>query len=342
MHQPVHRKRAITSQKKAQRFLSAHRQGAMVLLNLCLVFILCWGGSQPSVAQSSFRNGNETASIVLDGKPLFELQDFKNFSASDRANQVNSTLAESQWASSVPSVDIVARNNVLTLQLVHPAADLEPQYLLTITEGDLLPGLEARVQAQSWQKMLTKALKTAHQERTPQYIQQMAIRCGLLILGTILIHLCLRGGKQFGKQLDRPIEKGADGESRLGQRRRIDSRFLSLALLGGQALLWLGLFFYISDQFPLLRRWRYAFLNNIATQPLFVLNQQSYSASDLFVFAALLIGLWVAVRSLTVLLRSRILSVLGIQRGLQEAISVLTQYVFDLFGADCDLAALGY
>lgn len=309
------------------------------ILCFCLVIFLI--GAQDTLSQTNLLTGNDTAAIVLDGKPLFNLRDFKNFSASERATQVNSTLVKSQWASSVPSVEIVKQNNVLTLQLTHPKTELEPQYLLTITEADLLPGLEAIIQAQDWQQSLNDALQSAHQERNPQYIRQTTIRCGLLTLAVFFIHLCLKGGKKFGKKLESSINENPDDESKARTRLWMDSRFLSLAFLGAQSLLWLSLLFYISDQFPLLRQWRYSFFNNIATRPLFSVNEQSYSAIDLFIFAALLIGLWLAVRSLTVLLRSRILGVLGIQRGLQEAISVLTQYVLTFLGFIIILQLLG-
>ena len=89
-----------------------------------------------------------------------------------------------------------------------------------------------------------------------------------------------------------------------------------------------------------LRRRRYQFLNGL-NDPILTLGEQQYGLLDLLILIGLILGLWLAVRNLTMLLKSRILKLIGVDRGLQEAITILTQYILTFLGVVVILQFLG-
>ena len=114
-----------------------------------------------------------------------------------------------------------------------------------------------------------------------------------------------------------------------------------LGLTGLQAFIWGLTVFYICEKFPQLRARRYLFLNSLNEPILTLGNQQQYGLLDLMLLVALMIGLWFSVRNLALLLKSRILNIIGLDRGLQEAIAILTQYLLTFVGIMVILQVLG-
>lgn len=282
------------------------------VLGFCLSLLL----TLPAGSQALVGDRSETAPVVLDGRELFQISRLEDYPAADRVEQPNRLLAAAVNAEEQPWVKIIPRQNLVTLRL-------DDQHLLTITERDLLPGVEAQEQARNWRRRLNQALRTARNERTSTYQRQALQRSAGIILAMIALHLGI-------------------GWVRRRWRRQLRSQqnFVLLGFTVLQLGVWLGGAYVICEQFPELRWGRYALLRSFS-QPLFELNDKAYGLIDLVFLIALVIGLWVVVRGFTLLLKTRILKMTGVERGVQDAIAILTQYALTLLGLIIILQLVG-
>jgi len=252
-------------------------------------------------------NRAKTAPIILDGHELFQVSRLQNYTAADRANQINQQLAQTMKTSGHPQVEISRWQNSLTLRI----AD---QHLITITKQDLRTGVGPSEQARVWQQKLNQALQKAHFERTTAYRRQALLGAA----GLLGIVIGLNVGIQWIRQRSR-------------RRLKAKKHAVLLGLITLQwGLLWGGVY-YVCEQFPSLRSLRYTLINSFS-QPLFELSDKAYSLIDLVFLVVLVIGMWLLVRGFTLLLKSRILQMTGVARGVQDAIAILTQYTLTLLG----------
>jgi small-conductance mechanosensitive channel len=99
--------------------------------------------------------------------------------------------------------------------------------------------------------------------------------------------------------------------------------------------IWVVAALYIANLFPTSRSLSYQIKNILLssfTAPLLTLGKTSYSVTDLLILGGLLFGLVLLARVSTNLLRDRVLSLAGLNRGAQEAITVLAQYSLIFIG----------
>lgn len=105
--------------------------------------------------------------------------------------------------------------------------------------------------------------------------------------------------------------------------------FFKLSFSAVRIGLWIAVALSITQLFPITRRWSAYLTNRIVdslTTPILTLGSRAYSITHLLFLAVLLFGLVMAVSILTNVLRSRVFSLANIDRGLQEAILILTKY----------------
>ena len=190
--------------------MGSHRSRLSFLkVFLCtLTIFLFWViGPQPLQAQSGFSNSSNEAPVVLDGHVLFQVRKFQgkfqDFSAQVRAEQVNRSLAESlRNPEIINTVFIDEEGSELVLKLrqqLEGQRSEDDQYLLTITQADLLPGVNAWYQARDWRNKINKALVQSRQERTPAYIRLEVGKC--LAVSFSCLTICLRQVKiKFKRQ----------------------------------------------------------------------------------------------------------------------------------------------
>ena len=282
----------------------------------------------PVWSQTRLSQGPDTAAVVVDGRPLFQVSELEKYSAEDRAAMANNSLAQALQQSEQPwQVDVTPKGDLITLRITD-------RHLLTVTERDVTPGVDPTEQALTWQRTLDRALQQAKRERSPAYQRQALFQSIAVFVAAIGIHLGLRRIRQRwrGRQYRRRGKVHPGRQS------------LQLGLLALQVSLWIGVGYFITQLFPNLRSWRYTLVDWVIDsfkEPLFTLNQQEYALLDLLVVVALVIGLWLLVRGFTLLLKSRILTVAGVGRGAQEAITILTQYVLTFLGIIVILQVVG-
>ena len=292
------------------RFL--RRFGAIVALLLAL-----W--LAPATAQSS-----QDASVVLDGRPIFQVSSSDKFSAQARADLINSQLQAVLQAAvksqQPPDIRIEELNQ-------SPTIWLNDRYLLTVTQRDAAFGNTPDEQAKLWAEGIKQAVQRAMKERSTQFLWQTS----LLVVGAGLLAVALNWGlghlwQRFRRRA--PQLLGSDGSPDESPWRALDL-FLELTLLLARATLWVGLVLWAANLFPLTRQWSYRIANRLVagfTSPIVSVSQNAYSVIDFLILIGLLLGLFVLAGAATNLLRFRILHVARINRGAQEAIAIVTKY----------------
>ena len=267
------------------------------------------------------------APIVLDGRELFYVKELTGFTATERAAFANQVLHDQ--VQRIP-VDVPIRvrqserRSLITLRV-------SGRHLLTLTEEDLMTGIPAPEQADLWTTQLQDSLDRAQYERTPAYRQQVI---GWVLIGTLSVsslNLLLRWLRRYIRRC---------------RTQTSDWRLLwaetSLLLLQWGA--WIGFLLWAIGLFPQMRSGRYQvlqFLQDTFTTSLVNLGGQDYSILDLGRILALVLGLWLVVRMLTSLIRSRVLQAVGTGREIQDAVSLLIQITLTVLGLLVLLQAVG-
>ena len=273
-------------------------------------------------------------SVVLDGRPLFDVNGIDGFSAETRAEVVNNALATAVRSRSAGRTDLVRpprvwlsqRGELVTLRL-------QGRHLLTVTAADSQGLGEAtlwmqREQARRWVAQLETALAKAITQRSSTYRRWALLRSLVIIAVVLLITMAIqRSQRQFIRR--NPNRRGG----------------LWTVTLGGVLLrlnLWAAGLLAVTQQFPEVRIWRYRLLRVLErtfTDPLFTIDGKGYSLLDSVNLLALVLGLWLVVRALTLFFTSQLRS--GEDQGLQDALSVFLQVILTGLGLVILLQAVG-
>ncbi len=159
----------------------------------------------------------------------------------------------------------------------------------------------------------------------------------ILLAGAALHFALARAARRLPRWLAR-----RRGES-VGPRAPREGAF-AVATLVGQCGVWLVAIWLVSERFMALvtgrERARSALVEGLRA-PLFTMGEESYSALDVLVLAALLFGVWLAAGGLVRALRALVLRPAGLEAGPQETISVLVRYLGTFVGAAVVLQAWG-
>ncbi len=320
----------LPSTALGQRSRRVGRRRAVVLLGVLTLLLTLV--SVPSSAQSPLANGSAEAPVVVDGRVLFKVRNSGNFTAAERAGIINSNLEQEVQSPKGVKIEVVKENQLTIIRSrreVNATPPSEERDLVTLTEGDVIPGTSPIRQANIWRGLIEEALRQGQLERTPVYYRQAWLYSIGVLLGAIALHFCLRVlGKLASHQLKRWLGHPA---SPLHPWEPSAKLFLQLALLGLEAGLWTAVGFYITDIFPQARSWRYK-LFNFLTSPIVSLGESNYSALQLLLLLAFTVGLWFAVSGLTRIFKFYVLSRTGAELRVQEVVAILTQYVLTFLG----------
>lgn len=293
----------------------------LVLGILILVLTLLPISSQ---AQTPANKETEKAPIVLDGRILFEVGKLGNFTADKRADIINETL-EREVRSPEPIKVEVIQENQQTVIRNYPTE----RQLLTVTEADVIAASSIQGQALIWRNIVENALKRGQSERTGAYVRQAWLKSIAVILVAIALHLALRFSEQL---VYRRVTRFLNNPSSFVYPwRKPTQLFWQLVMLGLQIGIWIAVAYYVSEIFADARSWRYE-LFNLLDEQIFTLGKSSYSALDLLLLLAFTVGLWFAVKALTMFFRSYVLSRTGTEKGFQEVVATLTQYILTFLG----------
>ncbi|NET37141.1 MAG: mechanosensitive ion channel [Cyanothece sp. SIO1E1] len=302
---------------------------------LILTLLACWCLYLNPVAwgqTAAFAAAQPTAkvSVVLEGRSLFKIGGIEGFTAQERATFANQVLQRQveRLPLVVPTrVKILKRGNLITLRV-------GGRHLLTITESDLITGITAAEQAEMWADRLQRALDRANYERTSTYRRQAwgwSLGSILLAVG---VHVLMR-------QIRRRVRRQATREMAKEASRHF---LIQIGISCGQGGMWIAVVLFLGSLFPKLRSGQYVIAQLVQetfTTSIVIFGEQGYSILDLGQLLALLIGLWITVRALTGLIRSRFLQATGAGREVQDAIANLIQIPLMILGLLILLQAVG-
>jgi potassium efflux system protein len=159
-----------------------------------------------------------------------------------------------------------------------------------------------------------------------------AVLSGLAVAGAVVAHWALRRVARrlprfLGRRVGQPLTPGAplpwEGA-------------IQLAVLIAQLSIWLAVAVFTSDQFAQLHRARQMFTQLVSmslTSSMFALNGRGYSALDLLELPAVLAAVWIGIGGLTRVVKAHILSATHMERGVQEAVALLTRYTLVFLSA---------
>ena len=154
----------------------------------------------------------------------------------------------------------------------------------------------------------------------------------LAVVGAVVAHWSLR---RVGRRLPRLLRRRANQPLTQGMPLPWEG-VIQLAVLMAQLSIWLVVAVFTSDQFSVLQRTRHMFTQLVSmslTSHMFALNGRGYSALDLLELPAVLAMVWFGIGGLTHVLKAHILSATHMERGVQEAVALLTRYALVFLSA---------
>ncbi|WP_416670484.1 mechanosensitive ion channel family protein [Egbenema bharatensis] len=281
----------------------------------------------PAIAQSASR-----AAVVVDGNAIFQVSDSGGYEASDRADDINNLLQQVVASGEVPEIQVQADNPNL------PTILINGRHLLTVTDGDLVPGRTKVSQARRWASDLDAAFLQAQQERSLPYLRWAAVQAAGALAIAIVLHWAL--GRFWRRRLGpeiRAVTQIPDPDSNLTQNAPNSVELLlNLLLAIARIAVWLGATLYITNLFPWSRQWSYRFIDILIgsfISPLFTLGENRYSVIDLLILAGMLMALEIATKTVTNVLKTRVLRVTVANRGAREVIALVIRYGLLFIGA---------
>ena len=264
-------------------------------------------------------NTSNKAPIMLDGQVLFTVGDFGEFSAQQRAEQINQSLMETMKSPEVIEINLVKVGEQITIQNTH-----NQQHLLTVTPADIVPGANPLQQALLWKNNIQQVVDQGQKQRTKSYQSKLVVITLLVILTAIAIHLLL----QFLRRLSfHYLAKTAPTNSKLSLWNQLVVQGYQLGLLALQLGVWIYALIYTTNLFPQTRSWHY-WLNS----PLINFGTKSYSALEILLLFGLTVALWLIVKTVTNLLKHYILKKTITDSAIRDVIALTIQCIVTILG----------
>ncbi len=272
----------------------------------------------------------EQSPVSIDGRLVFQVGRTEEFTAKERADWINLRLRQIVLSQEPVEVVIQERNQ-------SPTIIVNQQYLLTVTQADVVDNNTPQAQAQAWIMQLDTVLQQAQKERGGDFIRNaLLLSAGVLIVAfachNLLGWLWKRSRQEVLHRLPpSPDEAEVDSSSSTAL-----NLLFNFTLLAARMWVWVSVILYITNLLPFSRIWSYRLANQLIqslTSPILTLGQSQYSVIYLLVLIVLLLGLMILAGAATNLLRTRILQFTGIDRGAQEAVAVITKYTIIIVGA---------
>lgn len=276
----------------------------------------------------------ETATVTFKGLPLFQVAETETQLASVRAAIIQNRLTDNleTWLSlpKLPMVTLADEGD--------PVIYVGDQPIVTVTVVDAAANQFATPDAlaEEWQVLIQDMLQQSYRERQQGYTGRAIIA----ILGTVLAALLgheLTGivwRRYLGPLLDRLTF--ADAPEPHPRAFSAVSLFLDITLALVRGTLWAVAIIHSTRYFLATQRWssilRRAVLNSF-TAEILPLGERSFSITDLLTLLLMLFIMVLATRSLTNLFRARVLQATGINRGVQEAVAILSRYLLLIIGS---------
>ncbi len=338
----------LPSQKQVLRLIQAEKADRRCLRNFLkkrfirglriialLTVSLFWLLSPVAYGVDGTATTDTKAAVVIDGRPIFQVNPSGPYSAPQRAEQANRQLRLLANIDQSVDVAVVERNQL-------PTIVANDQYLLTVTELDATLDQTPSEQADEWANQLEIALDQAKAERDPDYVKYATWTTGSVFAAALFLHWLL--GLFWGR-LSRRNREGTHSVLKTGMLGTQDSQvFTSIKLWVARLGIWASTLWYVSSLFPGLRQRRYNLFNSSSIgvrAPLFTLGDQPYTLVDVVILLGLFWGLFALVQFSVRVLKTQILRRMQLERGAREVVTQTYRYVALAFGALIILQAWG-
>lgn len=302
-----------------------------VIIILMLVFSL---QSTQAMAQS-----NQFASVAIDGKQLFRVSDTDGKPAKKRAEYINQILKDAVESQKVPEIEVKEGEKYARIIVDGKS--------ITVTTNDVVSAENANKQAYIWEDTIRETIKQAIEERSENFIRNTLVLSIILVVLTIALHFVLGKVWEILQRNVSPLVTSEDSSDQNQQQSSLNL-LLKATLFLTRTALWVGVALYISNLFPVTRKWSSDIAESIRLSlisPIF----KDFSITGILILIGLFLGLIVLSGAVTNILRSRILRVLRINRGAQEVIAIVFKYTFigigsvvllQIFGVDLSSLAI--
>ncbi|MEM7761043.1 MAG: mechanosensitive ion channel domain-containing protein [Cyanobacteria bacterium P01_A01_bin.40] len=287
----------------------------------CLICIICWLIIIPTVvnAQSTNSPAPKKAPIVLDGQVLFSVGGFGNFSAQERATQINQALIDTVNSPEKITIRLVEVDEQITIQNTN-----NEQHLLTVSQSDVITAATPYNQASLWVNDIQKVVDRGQKERTTTYQSKAFLSAFLVIMVAIALHLIVQLLRSLSS---RHIVKIPNKAAKLSFWHKLFTQWCQFILLSFQLSIWIYAFIYITNLFPQTRSWQYR-LNS----PLISLGTETYSTLELLSLLGLTIATWFVIKTIVNLVKQFILKKSITEPAIQDLITICLQYTFTTLG----------
>ena len=324
---------------------------------MLLLFTVLWVlGVQPALSQSASLKPRGTASVVVDGRVVFEVRGIENedltLTAIERANFINEQLQQ-EVGQPEPEVEVDVINKRPANLAGKPATASNRKeekdsseneqcknqvcvislgsnnILVTVTPLDVeRPTWTLSDQAKKWSGELQEAINQGQSERSLDYMRGALLYSILVLLIAIAFQFLLQTIRRLGS---RYLNRRFNATTLSADWRKPIKLFWQLALIGLKVGLWLTVLYYITDLFPQARHWRYIIFNSL-TAEFIALGDSRYSALQLMLLIGATVGLWFAANAIAQLFRLYVLSRARVDQRLQDILSALVQYALIFIG----------
>ncbi len=281
-----------------------------------------------------------TAPIMLEGRTLFYVSESGQYTAQQRAEEANNHLEKILEENEAPiSVEIDDNQEV-------PVITINDRYFLSVTYNDVPIGKSLKGQALAWKNTLEIAIRKAEYERTLQYyIKAIIISVAVLLLAFILSWKLGVIWQRWLKPLDtsktdpNPLTSTSSHQPLTQTPSESSFNFQLVGLLVLltiiRGIIWIIALGYISWLFPQTRQWSDLIIEifkiSLITD-VFPLGNQKYSVLDFFILIGLLAGLVTLTRTVSRVLKSKLLSATGLNRAVQDTTALIVNYTLIFLG----------
>ncbi|WP_107669224.1 mechanosensitive ion channel family protein [Cyanothece sp. BG0011] len=281
-----------------------------------------------------------TAPIILEGNTLFYVSESGQYTAQQRAEKANNTLDKIIEQNEEPiAVEINKDQEV-------PVITINDSYFLSVTSNDVPVGKNLEEEAEAWKNTLIRAIEKAKSERTVQYyIKAIVIAIAILFLAFILSWKLGGVWQRWLKPLttqktdSNPLISTTSNQPLTGIPSESSFNFQLVGLLVLltviRAIIWIVALGYISRLFPQTRQWNDFVIDILKVSlitDVFPLGNQRYSVLDFFILIGLLAGVITLTRTVSRVLKSKLLSATGLNRAVQDTTALIVNYTLIFLG----------
>lgn len=294
----------------------------LALITTSLI-LLSHPGGEAVVAQPL-----DSETVEVDGIPLFELSSSPKFPAEDRAKEVNQRLQDLVSSSAKATVTIDLSEDLPVLKV--DVGSKQPLYLMTVNSQDA-KNSTPEVTARTWQKKLQGAIDRGQDERANLW--RLIAMGSLCLLIALITHW---GMGWFWRHKLFKLLPQATVDPTIGDQPQSLRFLLKVIFYCLRIALWVGTIGFICGLFPWTRNGIYLIIHTLIqtfSTPFIPAGGKSYSVLDVALLLLLLAGLMNLAKTVQHLLRSRVLGATGLNRGAQEAVAFVANYVLLFIGA---------